>query len=274
MMNLKKHISSNFLQVCFVLSIGLTACTEEKIDLRTVARVGSSMLTEAEVQAALQSKSGNQKYREEYIRRWVESELLYQEAVKEKIIQDPEFEKILIESRKSLAGGMLLSGVLKEEEPEIEESELEEYFEKKKDEFKITSKAYVLNWVCFNNKESVEDFRHRLLSSDWNEVLRNYPNDYIVESASGKFTYYYDINLPSVKRLLESIRLGDISVIIPEQPDKYWIFQIIRKYNLNDIPLFEDVKAEVEQRLRIIKEKQLYKNFIDELYSKYEVKIY
>ena len=86
MTNFRRLLSPKLIKYYLALVIGLTlSCAEEKTDAKIVARVGSSSLTEEELNAALGSETNANKYREEFIRRWVETELLYREAVNENI---------------------------------------------------------------------------------------------------------------------------------------------------------------------------------------------
>lgn len=271
---LSKRIRNNSFAVCITLLLLLTACDEEKVNEQVVARVGDAILTDEDVTLALDTAKQSKLYRQEYIRRWVENEILYQEAINREITKRKDYLNQLRESKQKLAGGILVEELIADTKLEISDAELKEYFEKHKSEFQVQSNAYVVNVVCFKDRDEAESYRAKLLTSDWNKVFSTVRKNAAFSNVENKFVYDYEIDNSRVKRILSFLRPDDISVVIPDGKNRFCIYSIKRKYEVNDVPVFEDVKSEVRERFVMIKHKELYRSIINNLYSKYEVKIY
>ncbi len=275
MKNSERLLSPKLIKYYLIFAIGLSvACTEEKIDNRVVAKVGSSSLSEEELAVALGSERNKNKYRDEFIRRWVETELLYQEALNENITSEDEYKVILEDSRKTIAAALLMNKLVENVELEIDDSDAEEYFQSHSEEFALASKAYVLNKAVFKDKSVAENFRYLMLEKGWDFAAKTFGNHEDIEITTNEFVTSRDISSPSIKRYLENISEKEISVIFQIEGEKFVVLQLLKRYSMGEIPEFSIVKEDVIDRLKMIKRKDIYKEFIDNLYSKYEVKIY
>ncbi len=275
MMNLEGLLSPNLIKYYLIVSMGIAVgCSEKRTDGSAAARVGDSKLTEEEVRQAVVSGRDSNKYREEYIRRWVESELLYQEAVNERLVDDKNFGRLVEESKRNIAGAMLLEKELVNWDDDFDESEIENYYRENTDEFRLTSKAYLLNHAEFDRRPQAETFRFILLERGWDEAVRLFLNVDGVKIETGIFKSAVDILSPPIKRFINKINVNEVSVIIDEDSGKYLIIQVLRKFMPDEIPGYDVLKEKIIERLKIARRKIYYKKFIDDLYSKYEVKIY
>ena len=100
-----------------------------------IARVNNSYLTEENI-SDFDSLFKQGFSRNELVKKWIEKELLYQEAVKLGITDEDDFNRIINNSRRELASLMLINSHLEEHVKKPRNSELQDYFNLHKNEFK------------------------------------------------------------------------------------------------------------------------------------------
>ena len=82
MKKLSKVINKKF-GIILLSAVALTGCGKEEPKKDFIARVDESYLTKKELSADLDTAQLQESHKNEYIRNWVETELLYQEAIRE-----------------------------------------------------------------------------------------------------------------------------------------------------------------------------------------------
>ena len=104
MMNYKMHSRQKISRILvFTLLIAFFASCEKKEEEKYIVKVGTSYLTEEEMNDLVLYGSDSSKFKEEFIRKWIEDELLYMAANEKGIIQTKEFNSLIEKSeRKTL----------------------------------------------------------------------------------------------------------------------------------------------------------------------------
>jgi hypothetical protein len=265
-LNLKSKI---FILLFFVLF----GCSEKKNEEKVVAKVNNSVLTEEELNLFLGNKKNDNKLREEFIRNWIESEILYLEAKEKGIIDSEEYKTYLKISQKELAAGLLTKKFFDEYSENIQESELFRFYNKNRAEFKLNCDHYLISLIKFNEKVEAEKFRLKVDETNWNTLVNKRMN-----SNNAKLIYYnelipdYDIFPSIIKNYLDGMNDNEISVVISTSDNAAYIVKLIKKYYKNVIPEFKDIKNIVEKKYIGQRKLEAYKNYIKDLYSKYEIK--
>ncbi len=273
MKNSQKRLDISLI-VC--LSFVIAGCDKELklIENDYAAKVGSSVLTEKQIQEGIGSKKYGMKLREEFVREWVNKELLYQKAVEEGITSEPEYLNIIDESRKELAAGLFLERYLASKVLIFSERELSDYFYGNVNEFIINHNALVINKAAFSNYEDVIFFRNSLLENDWDFAVSAYRSSRADgEFIKEKFLYEYDLQPLSLLRAAKELMNGEISIIIEDQPGKFLVVQLVESYAKGSIPSFKYLLEEVKERYAFIKLNEKQNTLLAELYTKYDVKI-
>lgn len=259
----------------FLISFAfLISCDEKKKPDEYEAIVGSEILTKSDVDNALSSYKYSKLYREEYISRWVETELLYQEALSEDIVSDSIFNSIISSSRKELASALLVEKYLNENIPEATNSELENYFEENSEEFLLIDDAFLLNTVAFSNEEKAIRFRSIVVDSDWKKALSVFRGDAsLIEYQNEVFKYKHDITPTELLRALNRLSNGEVSIVIETEPNIYRVVKLTKRLVKGVIPEFAYVKKLVTQRYYISKRNELVGKYLQELFTKYDASI-
>ncbi|MDP2806647.1 MAG: peptidyl-prolyl cis-trans isomerase [bacterium] len=124
-----------------VLILGLSllagaGCKKEQPQGQVVARVNKAVLTDSDVKDYLPNGAAgiSPAQKEEFLRRWVDTELFYQEAVKKGLDKDPKVAKQLRDLKREILANQLLQKEVVEKQ-NVSEAEVKAYFELHQTEF-------------------------------------------------------------------------------------------------------------------------------------------
>ena len=274
MMNLQKHLKtiSIFFPVVFFL-INFEACKKEEPNKNYIAKVNDSYLTEDELDSIYNISSGIQ-YKDEIIRNWINRELLFQEAKKQGILNDKNFNRIMDDSKKELAASFLLENYIRNEKIIIEPAELEKYFNNNPDEFKLLYNSYLLNIINFNTEDKALKFRSEALEKNWDDAYQDIKNDTAVFSEKSKeLLFEYKVQPIAVLRVVKELYPSEISIVLHTEEGKYTVVQLIQKFDKGVTPPFDLIKNEVKKIYTMQKKELTIKDYIKELYSKNDIEV-
>ncbi|MBL1213037.1 MAG: peptidyl-prolyl cis-trans isomerase [Ignavibacteriae bacterium] len=270
--NLKLNKTAGILFLLLVLF----SCTNEREELNEpiAAKVGSSSLSVSELDSLLGYYKINEEHREEFIRRWIERELLFKEAIEKGIKNSKEYQLTAEVSNKELAAALFIKDYFNKNKSNITQSELRSYYKANPLQFSISENAVVVNYAGFNDLNDAVEFRSTLFNSGWNygtEQLKKLDN--ITEYAVDKLFLRSELPTAKVVRVLENLLPGEISIVFESEPNIFAVVQLVDKLKANSIPKFNYIESEVRERYSMMKKKLAYSDFIKELYSKYNVEI-
>jgi hypothetical protein len=231
-------------------------------------------LTEDELNFHLDSSRFGNKHREEIIRDWIDKEIFYQEAVNNGLEDDPLFKSINRSNEKELLSALLIQKEIKSANLSFTEEELQNYFADNLDDFRLNHSAVMINRANFSDKQIAIEFRSNLLKNGWQISIENFENEKsFAGSELNKFIYKYQLKSARLLRVISELLPDEQSIVVEAEPNLFSIVQLIKSFDENEIPRFEFVRNEVEERFLIQKKKEIFSNFKRELYSKYNVEI-
>ena len=274
MMNFLKYLKriSVYLLIIFFL-ISLEACKKEVPGKKYIAKVNNSYLTEDELDSMYNLNSGI-KYKDEIVRSWINRELLFQEAEKQGILNDKNFNRILDDSKKELAVTFLIKRFVNKEKIPVSSAELEKYYSTNPDEFKLLYNSYLLNVIVFSNEDDALKFRAEALGKNWDDAYQDIKNDTAVYSEKSKeLLFEYKVQPVSVLRVVRELYPSEISIVLQTGESKYTVVQLIQKFNKGEIPPFDLMENEVRNIYLMQKKEMTVKNYIKELYSKNDIEV-
>lgn len=272
-MNLAK-LSSNKLLAGLLLFFIILSCSKEEKKPDEIVRVNNAVLTEDDVKTALESYSYQNKYREQYINDWIEKEVLFQKAVHEGIVERKEFSEIIEITRKELAAALLINDIIKENQVNPSLEELKSYYEAQKQDFRLTDNSVRLNIINFSDFDKAVQFRNILIESDWDKAANVFRGETTILSNEKEVVIYNHKLQPSIlHRVVNNLLPGEISVVLETEPSKFTVVQVVDRLNKDDIPPFEVVQNLVRERYIIIKNKEIVRNYINQLIDDYDIEI-
>ena len=272
--SLKKHLwKKNSFYVIFFAAAFFMGCGKEPGRKDYVARVNDSFLTKSDLDKMADSSSGNNFYRSELIRNWIDKELLYQQAVNEGIIEEEDFERIINESRRELAGAILLKQVSDQYTFDYTSSDLEEFFNLNSDEFRLTDDSYLLNIAEFNEEEEAINFRNSVLQDDWQKIIGSVKYSGDVKREDNVLLNSNEIYPPSLRTIIRELNPLEVSLIINTDSTDYKIIQVLEKYPVGTIPPFGIIKEKIEKRFLSLEKRKFIEEYIKKLYAENDIEV-
>ncbi len=158
----------------FVVSVA-PGCREAEPPQTPVARIDNRTLTLESVRAQLDSTHGiSDAQLQEYIRRWINNEILFREAVRRGLDQDQRVTTRLEEVKRQLAINALLEEeIYNEKTLESPPEEIQAYYEAHQPEFALPADLALVSFVLFSDRDAANSFRTSVLrGTSWSEALQ------------------------------------------------------------------------------------------------------
>ena len=258
----------------FVIILIVYSCEEQNHEPGIVARVNESILTEKQLEFMMDSDRFSNKNREDLIKEWVKDEVLFSQAYESGILDSEEYNELKKMTSRQVAISLLLKQVINQFEIDLDDDRLKEYYEKYLLDFRISDDAFVFNVVSFNDENRAISFRNELLIKNWESVVGYLDTDSDgVDIQERAFKYSYNLYPSLFSKSLKKMIPGEISVVLKVEPSKYSVVQMISKFSKGDIPEFEYIKPVVAERYKLVKQKQIYNEYFNNIYSKQNIEI-
>ena len=250
------------------LSLSFTGCTKEQdpATREIVARVRDQVLTSADMNSwelSVSSKELSPEVRNDFIRHWVEQELLYQEALTRNLNEDEWVVKRETEIKRQL----LIARLLEVEGANITPPTADQvgrYFREHSSEFVRTKVHYIVDYWCSTDYYALDRLRANLLKGHpagaWGGISGSLE--------TGRLSIGGQEDLPDeVWRVVMNLNKGEISKLINSQK-KYWLFRLTEKQSpgqIQDIIEVEDlIKARLVEIQRQLDREELIRSLMDD----------
>lgn len=254
--------------------ITLSGCEKEPEGTEYVAKVNNSYLTREEFASLVDTSTATLVRKNEVISRWIQSELLYQKAEREGLLNKPEYRSIMKQSARDLAGALLLEKLVSSEKIIPDLKEVKEYYLNNFNEFRIPTESFILNIAEFIDEDKAIRFRNLALEKGWNNAYSFFTGEQsIINYKTNHLFRDFEINPAALSRLVNQLYPQEISIVISAKPGYYSVVQLLNRLQIGSIPDFDFVKREAEQRVIAIKRQELVNSFIKDLYAKSKIEI-
>lgn len=246
-------------------------CGKDKTRRDYSAKVNDSFLLIEDVE---KRAADSPAARSEYIRNWVETEVLYLEGVDNDILDDENYHYLIEKSKRELVKSIWLQKFFEKQNVSFSQKELENFFVNNPGMFKSIDNAYHLNLISFYDESSAARFRTTLMESNWDKAYKSFATDSLILNViNGQLVYKTAIYEGNLLRIIESMTENEISLVIPVADSKFYVVQLIKRINKGEIPPFNAVQKEVERLFVEEKKRTLLREYMKELYAKYEIEI-
>ncbi len=216
--------------------------------------------------------------REQIVEQWVTNQLLFQEARRRGLRDDPEVRRLLHDSEMSVLVSALVSSMFAAAEPvEPTQEQIREYYEKHRDRLRLHEPYARVRHLTTTSFDSAAGVHRRLgqalygsnIDSVWSDLVEAYASDPVNASyLSNNFlpaSRLFSDN-PAMKERLAGLDEGDISPVIP-QNGSFHVLQLVRRYPAGTTPRLDWISDRMRKRLVIQMRKQIYARQVERLRS-------
>jgi hypothetical protein len=260
------------------LALASAGCFGEKAEERPrergdeIARVGGVVLTRESLENLLPEGDDiplTEEERKRFIDRWVNTEMLHQEAVRRGLDDDPRVRaRIRTFEREYLADHLVYIEL--RDRTRVTEREIEEYFEEHQDEYLY---EYRVSHILVNTLEDAEKVRELLKKRSFAWVANRHSVDPVAKRG-GDLGYLTKGNMiPEFESVIFSMKPGEVSNIVQSDFGYHFIKLIGMREALVKVGL-ADVRQNIMNMLVIEKREYAYREFLDSLRAHAGVQYY
>ena len=267
-MNLYRELMGMALVLITVSYLACDRFSQEKSPV--IARVGKSVLTVDDLNNSIPSEYSDKitlEQRKNYVRQWIDTELLYQTALRDKIHKEKEIQDRLERMKKDLLGAEVINRYsLKTPKYKISEEAIINYYEQHKESFLRESDVIKYLEIVVQDLKTGWQVRNAVNPNNFVELASQYS---IVPIKDIKNVSYVPTKSlpPEISDLLVRIRIDGTTSPI-RMSDGVHIFRIVDKKMAGDICLLEEVKEEIVSILSTEAQKKNIENLHAELRQK------
>jgi len=262
-----------------VILLFIISCKKSEQQKSFIAKVGDAYLTTETIEQYIGSSFDTSDARVQvYVNKWIENELLYQQAFKKGYADSDALKKQLADIRKQLVVQGYLDKEIYTDKDSMSEDDLKNYYGQHVKELALREDVVIINLAIFNDRQSANDFRALLLKGkNWLDANAAFSRDETKLSAmqsNVSSTVYTQLTLypPELWKVLQSLRKNDTSFPV-KSGDLFYIVQLLEKSPKGSASNFETVKDEVRSRLFIEKRREKYSKLLDNLRKEFKVEV-
>jgi parvulin-like peptidyl-prolyl isomerase len=233
-----------------------------------VARVNEEVLTEKDLEAILpeaQKSSITLEQKKDYVRRWIENQILYQEAKKKRIDQDEDVKWRIDQAVRSI----IIEGFLEKElqaRVAVPEEEVKRTYQENKNMFKREQDEVRLSRILVKNIAEAGLVRVRMQGGEsFDMIAKQMSLDGETKERGGDIGYVPLSNIPPpFYEAVTKLKTGEIST--PIQTDYgFIVIMLTDRKEKDSIKEYEQVKEEITDSLTRTKREKELENLFEEL---------
>ncbi len=254
--------------ICASVFLLLISCNLSKNKKSPViARVGNSILTLQELKQAIPMDANLELSAlqiQKYVQRWVESELVYQHALREGVGNRRDVKKHI----KTLAKDYIVSTFIDQytsQKLEVKEDEIKAYYNKNSDEFIRPQDEYHIRLILVESYRKASAVRNELLGGT---NFAKLAQDHSIDESNVNGGDLGWITLDEVQPEL-STRVPRLSLDSPSLPIKtsvgYYIVEPLGVRKKGQVQTLDEVRNIIKMRLQITKKEQRYRRLVNHL---------
>jgi parvulin-like peptidyl-prolyl isomerase len=240
-----------------------TACQRQQSPQEVVVRVDSETLTVMDIANEIPLQYRNRITKSElqdYVTRWTDSQILYQEAKRRRLDQSESVRRELRRLERELVVNKLLEQELNKPFP-LSEDEIEKYYNDNRPNFFRSAKEVRVWYLKVENKERADSLVAALRQGvDFLQIARHYAAG---DSAAWDLYLTEAETAPMIASAVFTMTPGAVSRPI-QLEDGFHIFKMIEKYDIGSLRPPASVREEIVARIQSEKRQERYKQLLAE----------
>jgi len=250
-----------------LLALATLMCTNKE-EKSVVARVGQSVLTLQDVRERTPGAgtTAARAQAERYIQHWIESELLYQEALKSGVDKEAEVQRALKEMSRNYiitafserAAGVSVS---------VSDEEIGRYYQEQKEEFQAEADLYHALVILVQSQNEALRLRRELMEgASFSEIAGRHSLDGSRFQGGDLGFVRLSALSPMIARAVSSMQPGSLSAPVKSELG-YNLIRLVEVQRKGTTRALEEVRPVIEQRIAARKQEVALQNLISRLSS-------
>jgi len=267
--------------VITILLIIISGCfksRESEVNEQIYATVNGIYLTESGLRAIVPKEFYERltpEHKRKIVEEWVNKELLYQEALRMGIDEEPEIKRLLLNSKQNL----LSNEFLERELSNINipgENELKKYYEDNKEFFKLDAAEYRIRYALFDNSKDATSFFRKVKNNESFSDLAQEFSKHPSSNSGGDLGIVNEESVePNIWEAISSVysksglrKISDVFVVI----DGWGCVIVDEVFEPGSIKPFEYVRDFVIDMYMAEKSEEAKISLINKLYTKADIR--
>jgi hypothetical protein len=233
------------------LAVLFSACKKESSKAVVLAQVGNSTLTLDELRESFPAEYEQLIRREQYldfIKRWIDDEVVYQQALKSRLDDDPQIKRKVERLRRKLLIEEFLSRENAAEVFEPDEMAMNQYYEMHKEDFRRKVPEFKFVSIRVQGYKQAMDVRNHVNGENFLALAATNSLDPTPESiASLGFKKLTEIP-PCLAQDIATARIGAVTLPIA-CPDGMYLVKMVERQEAGSVIPFAEAKEEISGTL-------------------------
>lgn len=255
----------------FLVSLSGLDCERREKPPTVVAKVGGNVLTLEEVNEQIPPDYYGvvtREQKEELVRRWIDTEVLYHEALRRGLHKEEKIKRMIKRMKTELLAAELVERELNDNTA-VTDEELESYYSSHKEEFARDHPEVRAKHLLVGTRKEAWKVRRRLVRGEsFEDLLKEGPIE------GGDLGYFSMDDVPSeIAKVAFSLREGEISK--PVKTDLgYHIIQVLDSEGEGTLRPLKMVKGEIVDKLATIKQRKHLEELLKRLKKKEVIEVH
>jgi peptidyl-prolyl cis-trans isomerase C len=251
--------------VGMMLGAGLMGCSQREAEAPVLARVDESRLTLDEFLEQIPEELRpilSENDMQNYVRRWVDTQLFYKEALRRRLDTKPEVMAKLENLRREILVSELLNSEL-EERVNVTDEDVAAYYREHEDEYATEIKvAHILVSTPEEAQRILEELEG---GADFAELAKAWSIDESSSQNGGELRYFTrGSGVPEFEDACFALELGETSGIV-ETGYGYHIIRSIDRRPARRIVVLDEIREELRGYLLNMKQEEVVSSWLEEL---------
>ena len=254
--------------------IGVVAvfCQPQNVEDTIIARVGNSVMTQGKMREVMSWEGMGPDKESDFVDRWVNRELLCQEARRLGLDKAEElrWEMELVEKE------YLIQKLLEThfaEKVQISEEEIASYYEENKDIFQVGEDEVRAQHILTNDKAEADRALQEIRAGKpFEDVARERSVGLFREQGGDMGFFRREDVINEIARVAFRLSEGRVSTVF-QSAHGYHIIKVVKKHTAGQFRELTDVHDEILERIRVGKERSVYYDLLYQLQNKTKVYI-
>jgi hypothetical protein len=243
-------------------------------DSPVVARVGHSYLTLAELKESIPTEYSDVITRDQnvlYVRQWINTELLYQEALRQKINEEPEIRMRLERMRKDLLGSELISRSASKAGSGVGDQAVREYYEANREQFARENSMVRYEDIVVDEVNLAFEIRRTVTHESFKNVAKTHAKARGVGLDESIPYVALDAIPPKLRNAILAVTAYPAIIGPYGAEDGFHVMRVLGKFDKGTIASIDEVRDEIVSRLSNITQKDETERLISEIRAKSDV---